>query len=144
MGEPGEAQAQFAAIQSSGDAQSIASADVLMSGGGNPGANSADDVLSDLGVTDELEADSASLEADDGTGSSDIDELDLSEDFASADDEEMVFAAEGNTMSTKLDLARAYMDMGDEDGARQILQEVAADGDSDQQSEAKSLLERLG
>ena len=144
MGEPGEAEAQLAAIQATGDAESIASADVLMSGSGKPEADSAADVLSDLGVTDELEADFASLEVDDGTASSDIDELDLSEDFASADDEEMVFAAEGNTMSTKLDLARAYMDMGDEDGARQILEEVAADGDTDQQSEAKSLLERLG
>ena len=144
MGEPGEAETQLAAIQATGDAESIASADVLMSGGGKPDADSAADVLSDLGATDELEADFASLEVDDGTASSDIDELDLSEDFASADDEEMVFAAEGNTMSTKLDLARAYIDMGDEDGARQILEEVAADGDTDQQSEAKSLLERLG
>jgi pilus assembly protein FimV len=36
------------------------------------------------------------------------------------------------------------MDMGDEDGARQILEEVAADGDAEQQQEARTLLERLG
>jgi pilus assembly protein FimV len=144
MGEPGEAENQLAAIQAAGDAQSIASADALMSGGGKAGTDSVDDMLGDLGVTDELEADFGSLEVDDGTGLSDMDELDLSDDFASADDEEMVFAAEGNTLSTKLDLARAYMDMGDEDGARQILSEVAADGDAAQQSEAQSLLERLG
>jgi pilus assembly protein FimV len=47
-------------------------------------------------------------------------------------------------MSTKLDLARAYMDMGDEDGARQILEEVVADGSDEQKAEASNLLERIG
>ena len=55
-----------------------------------------------------------------------------------------MFAAEGNQMSTKLDLARAYMDMGDEDGARQILEEVIAEGSEEQQDEARQLLARIG
>jgi pilus assembly protein FimV len=33
--------------------------------------------------------------------------------------------------------------MGDKDGARDILQEVLREGDSDQQSQATKLLERL-
>ena len=45
---------------------------------------------------------------------------------------------------TKLDLARAYLDMGDDDGARQILEEVALEGDEQQKAEANSLLERIG
>jgi pilus assembly protein FimV len=46
-------------------------------------------------------------------------------------------------IGTKLDLARAYMDMGDPDGARSILEEVIAEGDSAQQVDAKRLLEKL-
>lgn len=44
---------------------------------------------------------------------------------------------------TKLDLARAYIDMGDPDGARGILEEVIADGDEEQQKEARALLDQL-
>ncbi len=45
--------------------------------------------------------------------------------------------------STKLDLARAYLEMGDKEGAREILQEVVAEGGPDQQSEANKLLSTL-
>ncbi|HEX7029213.1 MAG TPA: FimV/HubP family polar landmark protein [Gammaproteobacteria bacterium] len=54
------------------------------------------------------------------------------------DDEEDIGEA-----GTKLDLARAYIDMGDPDGARGILEEVIADGDDDQQREARELLDQL-
>ncbi len=46
-------------------------------------------------------------------------------------------------VGTKLDLARAYMDMGDPDGARGILEEVIAEGDESQQADARELLEAL-
>ena len=46
--------------------------------------------------------------------------------------------------STKLDLARAYEEMGDREGAREILREVIHDGDEAQQAEAKAMLARLG
>ncbi len=42
--------------------------------------------------------------------------------------------------NTKLDLARAYLEMGDHEGAREILQEVLSDGDSRQRGEAQKLL----
>lgn len=45
--------------------------------------------------------------------------------------------------STKLDLARAYLEMGDKEGAREILQEVVAEGGPDQQDDAKKLLATL-
>ncbi|MDE2235538.1 MAG: hypothetical protein KGL13_02395 [Gammaproteobacteria bacterium] len=48
-----------------------------------------------------------------------------------------------NEIGTKLDLARAYIDMGDADGARNILQEVLEEGDSLQQQEARKLLQGL-
>ncbi len=79
------------------------------------------------------------------------DDLDLSKDFLepvaaqqSPADEEMVFAAEGDEASTKLDLARAYLDMGDEEGARQILEEVAAEAEGAPRDEAQELLAKLG
>lgn len=47
-------------------------------------------------------------------------------------------------VGTKLDLARAYIDMGDPDGARSILSEVLDEGAEEQQQEARQLLEELG
>ncbi len=46
-------------------------------------------------------------------------------------------------VGTKLDLARAYIDMGDPDGARSILKEVLDEGGDSQQQEARQLLEEL-
>lgn len=46
-------------------------------------------------------------------------------------------------VDTKLDLARAYVDMGDADGARAMLGEVIKEGTQTQQDVAKSLLDTL-
>jgi len=63
-------------------------------------------------------------------------------------DHEVDFAVpdEQNTLSevgTKLDLARAYLDMGDPDGARSILEEVLKEGHADQRQEAQRMLASL-
>jgi pilus assembly protein FimV len=53
---------------------------------------------------------------------------------------------EARTMTevgTKLDLARAYVDMGDPSGARSILEEVLDEGDDGQRQQAQQLLESL-
>ena len=47
-------------------------------------------------------------------------------------------------VSTKLDLAKAYLDMGDADGTRSILDEVMTEGNDDQKKEADDLLRQLG
>ena len=44
-------------------------------------------------------------------------------------------------VGTKLDLARAYMDMGDPEGARSILEEVVQEGSASQKQEAQRLIE---
>jgi len=44
----------------------------------------------------------------------------------------------------KFDLAKAYQEMGDNDGAREILQEVIKEGDTEQQDQAQKLLGSLG
>lgn len=106
-------------------------------------------------VNGNLESDFAGLEIEGGSselGDDLEDDLDLSADFADSplgeeddddDDEDLVIAAEANGMSTKLDLARAYLDMGDEDGARQILEEVVAEGSGEYKAEAEALLQRI-
>lgn len=44
----------------------------------------------------------------------------------------------------KFDLAKAYQEMGDNDGAREILQEVIKEGDAEQKDQAEKLLGSLG
>ncbi|MDR4513349.1 FimV/HubP family polar landmark protein [Nitrosomonas sp.] len=46
-------------------------------------------------------------------------------------------------IETKIDLAKAYLEMEDTEGAREMLEEVAQEGDKDQQKTAKELLEKL-
>ncbi|MFQ6007199.1 MAG: FimV/HubP family polar landmark protein, partial [Woeseia sp.] len=46
-------------------------------------------------------------------------------------------------VGTKLDLARAYVDMGDPGGARSILEEVLDEGDDSQKQQARQLLDSL-
>ena len=47
-------------------------------------------------------------------------------------------------VATKLDLAKAYQDMGDKDGAKELLNEVVKEGDAAQQQQARTLLEAIG
>jgi len=53
------------------------------------------------------------------------------------------FLAGTDEAATKLDLAQAYIDMGDNDGARDILNEVLTEGDEKQRGEAKEMLSHL-
>jgi pilus assembly protein FimV len=47
-------------------------------------------------------------------------------------------------VGTKLDLARAYVEMGDKEGAREILNEVLAEGNDKQKVDAKGILSAIG
>ena len=77
------------------------------------------------------EFDLAELDLDAG-GGGDID-----------DDVELLLSDAEDETSTKLSLARAYIDMGDSDGARDILNEVVEEGSEEQQKEANELLSQL-
>ncbi|MCL4745379.1 MAG: pilus assembly protein FimV, partial [Burkholderiaceae bacterium] len=46
-------------------------------------------------------------------------------------------------MATKLDLASAYEEIGDKEGARELLDEVVKGGDGEQQSKARAMLAKL-
>jgi pilus assembly protein FimV len=52
-------------------------------------------------------------------------------------------SGEVDEMQTKLDLAQAYMDMGDSEGARNLLGEVMAEGAAAQKDQAREMLTRL-
>ena len=63
----------------------------------------------------------------------DVEEEDAGEGLLEADDE----------VTTKLDLARAYIDMDDQDSARSILGEVIQEGNPEQKEEAESIISKL-
>ncbi len=66
------------------------------------------------------------------------------EDAALGDDEpEFDFLSGTDEVATKLDLAQAYIDMGDADGAKDILSEVLTEGNESQRGEAKEMLGRI-
>ncbi len=71
-----------------------------------------------------------------------MDDLDAPGESAE-DDDEFDFLSGADEAATKLDLARAYIDMGDTEGARDILDEVLAEGNDNQQQEARELLGRI-
>lgn len=76
-----------------------------------------------------------------------LDKLDLSFDperTTFEDPTPSVLDGQWHDAATKLDLAKAYQEMGDVEGAREILQEVLHEGDDQQKAEAKSLLTKLG
>lgn len=54
------------------------------------------------------------------------------------------FLAGTDVVGTKLDLARAYIDMGDGESAREILAEVLKEGSEQQKQEAQALAQQLG
>jgi len=70
--------------------------------------------------------------------------MDETSDMSDEDmDDELDFMVDADEAATKLDLARAYIDMGDSDGARDILAEVAQEGNDQQRQEAADLLSRI-
>ena len=66
-------------------------------------------------------------------------------DRPSAEEDVVPVTAEpsGYSPSTKLNLARAYVNMGDEETAREVLEEVLAEGDGAQRAAAQQLLDEL-
>ena len=90
---------------------------------------------------DEDEPAESVLEADeeldlDEDMDADLGDLDLGDDDLSAEDADEEFL-------TKLELAEAYIEMGDVHGARELLSEVEKDGNAEQKAAAKSLLEGI-
>lgn len=62
----------------------------------------------------------------------------------SSDAEEPERSEQWHEVATKLDLARAYQEMGDAVGAREILDEVMQEGDEEQIKAAQKIMQELG
>jgi pilus assembly protein FimV len=75
-----------------------------------------------------------------GGGAPSIDLADLSLDMPGGGDSG---GGGGEAVGTKLELAKAYLEIGDKDGARDILQEVAKEGSAAQKEEAQRLISSL-
>jgi pilus assembly protein FimV len=74
----------------------------------------------------------------------DFDEPTAVADAADLDDiDDLMLPDDVDEVSTKLDLARAFIDMGDTEGARGSLEEVIAEGNDAQKEEAQALLEQI-
>ncbi|MDH5776907.1 MAG: hypothetical protein OEZ33_01745 [Gammaproteobacteria bacterium] len=56
---------------------------------------------------------------------------------------ELDIPSDMDEVGTKLDLAKAYIDMGDPDGAKSILDEVMTEGTPPQQQEAQQLMQQI-
>ncbi|HET6632720.1 MAG TPA: FimV/HubP family polar landmark protein [Rhodanobacteraceae bacterium] len=100
-------------------------ADEAAPGGSEPQALDEESVDSGFGIASTPAAD----EADSGFGGGDE-----AADHGFSDD----------PVDTKLDLARAYQDMGDAEGARAMLDEVLQEGNEAQKDTARKLLDELG
>lgn len=60
-----------------------------------------------------------------------------------ADADEDFSAIDADAAATKLELGRAYLDMGDAEGARGMLEEVLNEGNAEQREEARRLLDGI-
>jgi pilus assembly protein FimV len=125
------------------------------------GAQSADarsdepPALADLG---DFKIDLPSLEGLDtrpaiDDGASSVAAVDFSRDLSSGDVglaavetavAPVVDSSRWQEMATKLDLASAYEEIGDKEGARELLEEVLRGGDVTQQQKARSMLSKIG
>ena len=119
-----------------------------LSGEDIPISGDAETMLASLDDDDDIELDlddlTAALEVstgDDGTLEQPLDDSVTAE--APLDGDDLSDAKTMTEVGTKLDLARAYVDMGDPAGAKSILEEVLDEGDDAQRQQAQQLLDSL-
>lgn len=103
-----------------------------------------DDVESEHSASDELIAELDSNESQDASVNTEFEILDDDTIIDSElDDDTFGGDSSLDEVATKLDLAKAYMDMGDYDGASSTLEEVLAEGSESQRQEAEELLDQI-
>ena len=110
---------------------------------GDEAAVEADDTRFDLSTAD---ADSQAVISDPFDDLQFVDDSfgqDMSDELDAEDEEDLDFLSDTDEAATKLDLARAYFEMGDKAGAREILEEVVKEGNEEQVKDARELLDKL-
>lgn len=104
-----------------------------------------DDDALELSLDDEGGDDELDLSFDEEGDGLDLDgDLDDDLDLSLDGDDDLGELNLDEDASSKLDLARAYIEMGDNDGAKSLLEEVIGEGDEQQVSEANELLGKIG
>jgi len=94
-----------------------------------------DELLKDVGLVENEIPESIEFNLDD-TGAEAVS-------FEDQEDESEGLLDSADEVTTKLDLARAYIDMGDPEGARSILTEVMEEGSDEQKREADTIISQL-
>lgn len=126
------------------DADNVDLADLEagVSGKGESDVDLASDLEDMANMLDQSAGGSDKSDQDD-LSSLDLGELsDLDTSFDGDFDDDNPFA-DLDEVGTKLDLARAYVEMGDKEGAQGIIDEVMQEGSDEQKQEAQSLLDKL-
>lgn len=100
-----------------------------------PGTTAAEPVSGNNELSFDMEDEAIAMAESDMTTQFDESEAETEEDSAQENSSDEV--------ATKLDLARAYLDMGDEEGATSIIAEVLEEGNAAQKQEARDLMSNL-
>ncbi|MBE0507520.1 MAG: hypothetical protein IBX50_12515, partial [Marinospirillum sp.] len=103
------------------------------------------------GVTEELaalssdlsELESLTADLDEASATKNNDPLDLSDLGNLGDLDDLDIGGTEGDLTTQLDLATAYIEMGDKAGARELLDKVIREGDADLRATAQQILETL-
>ncbi|MBL4711558.1 MAG: hypothetical protein JKX75_03500 [Gammaproteobacteria bacterium] len=101
----------------------------------------------DMGLDDDDAAETETVETEVESELDEVEEIKETEVASLEEDDEDDFDLSNlddvDEISTKLDLARAYLDMGDHEGTKEILAEVLADGNDEQKQEANELMANM-
>lgn len=108
-----------------------------------PSALSAADFRLEADDVDALDPDTLALEMDIPGPAGVAAPAPAAEALPALEGAEFDFLDDLDSTATKLDLARAYREMGDSEGAREILKEVMEEGNAEQQQAARELLATL-
>jgi len=101
---------------------------------------STEDVFGELSEDSEMDFDDDQANNDDyDEDTDDFDETDFDE----SDTDDLDDDADESDIDTQLDLAKAYVEMGDADGTREIIAEIMESGTEEQQEEARKILDSL-
>ena len=110
-----------------------------------PAPEAVNDELEELSLDDDLTLDDPFADVEDKVSTAES--VSPSDDFDALDADDMSddlgLLGDSDEVATKLDLARAYIDMGDAEGAKDMLQEVLEEGTDEQKQDANELLARL-
>jgi pilus assembly protein FimV len=139
-------------LEDTGELSALRDSEIEMPGGNDDSlGQNVDETLADLATSMEdtvagLEESDDDLERSLDLGArieSDVFQSTVSQSEATKIAEGASLANDADEIDTKLNLSKAYVELGDVEGARAILDEVVADGDESQRAAARSLLGQI-